>query len=75
VSETYYRMRQLAPLLGETQATLRYWEDAFGLTIARLPSGQRLYTPRMVERLREIQRLLRVEGHTVAGAKRKLRGA
>jgi len=68
------RVGDVARMLNEPTHVLRYWEDEFAkwLPIER-HRGQRLYSPRMLENLREIQRLLRVELYTIEGAKRQLR--
>lgn len=75
----YFRIRQVAKLLGETQPTLRFWEEQFRRQLGGVERagsgkcGQRRYTRAHLEALRQIQRLIRVELYTIAGAKRQLR--
>lgn len=70
----FYAIGEVSQLLGETQATLKYWEREFDhihpKTTAR---GTRQYTQKDIEALRAIQRLLRQKGLTISGAKAELR--
>jgi DNA-binding transcriptional MerR regulator len=64
----------LSVLTGIEIHTLRYWESEFPdyLCPLRTPGGQRRYDPYTVERVNEIQRLLKTERYTVAGARQYL---
>ncbi len=55
--------------------TLRYWEKEFAefLQPIRTPGGQRRYRPADIESVEIINRLLREEMFSIAGAKRWLR--
>lgn len=66
------RVGDIARQLGETEVTIRYWCDQLRVPVRRV-SGQRFFDPVAQARIVEIHRLVRVEGHTLAGAKRKLR--
>lgn len=70
-----WRIGDVARMLNEDTAVVRYWEQEFGawLRPLRSKSGQRIYTVRCLETLREVHRLLRVELYTIEGAKRQLR--
>jgi DNA-binding transcriptional MerR regulator len=74
--ERYYRIGEVAALLGETQHTLRYWEDAFSWWVrpTRTAKGQRVYSARHVAALAVVKRLTRVEGLTLRGARRVMLG-
>ena len=72
----YFRIGEVARVLGVKPHVLRYWETEFNLvrptkTVAR----HRLYRRRDVEVLGEIRRLLHDERYTIEGAKRRLRAA
>ena len=69
------RIGDVARLIKETTVTVRWWQEEFCvfLRVDRSGSAQRVYSSRALETLREIQRLLRVELYTIAGAKRQLR--
>jgi DNA-binding transcriptional MerR regulator len=73
--ERYYRIGDVGRLLNESTVTVRWWQEEFGafLRVMRSGSEQRVYSSRALETLREIQRLLRIEMYTAAGAKRQLR--
>ncbi|MFH1034840.1 MAG: MerR family transcriptional regulator [Pseudomonadota bacterium] len=72
-SKPYFRIGEVAELLGVETYVLRYWESEFPqLKPVRAPSRQRLYRRADVETLSYIKRLLHEEGYTIAGAKRRL---
>ncbi len=69
----YYRIGEVARLLGVPTHVLRYWESEFPqLKPVRAPSGHRLYHRRHIALAAHIQRLVRDEGLTIAGAKKRL---
>lgn len=55
--------------------TLRYWEHEFPefLTPDRTPGGQRRYRPADIQAVIVINRLLREEMYSIAGARKHLR--
>jgi DNA-binding transcriptional MerR regulator len=72
-SKPYFRIGEVAELLGVETYVLRYWESEFPqLKPVRAPSRQRLYRRADVEMLLYIRGLLHEEGYTIAGAKRRL---
>ena len=69
----YFRIGEVAELLGVETYVLRYWESEFPqLRPVRAPSRQRLYRRADVETLLYIKSLLHEQGYTIAGAKRRL---
>lgn len=72
-NKPYFRIGEVAELLGVETHVLRYWENEFPhLSPTRAPSGQRLYRRPDVAKLLIIRGLLYAEGYTIAGARRKL---
>lgn len=70
----YFRIGEVARLLGVPAHVLRYWETEFrAVRPMKSPSGQRIYSRRDVERLALIKRLLREERYTLEGARRALK--
>jgi DNA-binding transcriptional MerR regulator len=70
----YFKIGEVARLVGVKPYVLRYWETEF--TIVRpgkTRSKHRLYRRKDVETLLEIRRLLYAERYTIEGAKRRLR--
>ncbi len=69
----YFRIGQVARLLGLEAYVLRYWESRFPqLRPTRAPSGHRIYRRRDLELLLRIKRLVYDQGFTLAGARRRL---
>lgn len=73
----YFRIGEVASLVGVEPHVLRYWEREFRtIRPTKSAKGQRVYSRRDVENLMRVRELLYQEGFTIAGAKKKLeRGA
>jgi DNA-binding transcriptional MerR regulator len=70
----YFRIGEVAHLVGVEPHVLRYWEQEFrSIRPTKSQRGQRVYTRRDVEHLRKIRELLYEQGFTIAGAKKALR--
>jgi DNA-binding transcriptional MerR regulator len=70
----YFRIGEVADLLGVRPHVLRYWETEFReLKPGKSRHGQRLYRRRDVEILVTIRRLLHGERYTIVGARERLR--
>lgn len=69
----YYKINEVAQLLGVEASTLRYWEREFeSLAPRRTESGKRLYTAQDVEDAKCIYFLLKQKNLTIKGAKAAL---
>ncbi len=70
----YFRIGEVAHLVGVEPHVLRYWEHEFrSIRPTKSQRGQRVYSRRDVDHLRRIRTLLYEEGFTIAGAKKALR--
>jgi DNA-binding transcriptional MerR regulator len=70
----YFKIGEVAKLIGVKPYVLRYWETEFSVVRpGKTRSRHRLYRRRDVETLLEIRRLLYGERYTIEGAKRRLR--
>ena len=70
----YFKIGEVAALLGVEPHVLRYWETQFPqLRPHKARSGHRLYRRREVETLLVIKDLLHVQRFTIAGARQSLR--
>lgn len=69
----YFRVREVAELLGVEAHVLRYWEQEFGaIRPKKSRGGQRIYDRKDLHLLQQVQYLLQVEKFSLQGAKRKL---
>jgi DNA-binding transcriptional MerR regulator len=69
----YFRIGEVAELVGVEPHVLRYWEREFrSIRPTKSAKGQRVYSRRDVESLMRVRELLYSEGFTIAGAKKKL---
>ncbi len=70
----YFRIGEVATLVGVEPHVLRYWEGEFrSVRPTKSQRGQRVYSRRDVEHLRSIRELLYAKGFTIQGAKKALR--
>jgi DNA-binding transcriptional MerR regulator len=69
----YYKIREVCEIIGVEAHVLRFWESEFpALSPPKTKTGQRIYRPKDIELLLEIQQLLYEEGFTIAGARKRL---
>lgn len=70
----YYKIGEVAEMLGEEVSTIRFWSDHFSRFVKpeRNAKGNRLFHPEDVDNLRLIHYLSRTEGLTLDGVERKL---
>ena len=70
----YYKIGEVAQMLGEEVSTIRFWSDTFPRYIKpeRNAKGNRMFHPEDVENIRLIHYLTRTEGLTLDGVARKL---
>jgi len=70
----YYRIGEVSAITGVPSYVLRFWEGEFpSIKPRRTESGQRLYRPADVERIRVIKDLLHRQKYTIQGARRFLK--
>src|SRR5262249_38418425 len=72
----YFRIGEVAELVGVEPHVLRYWEREFrSIRPTKSAKGHRVHSRRDVENLMRVRQLLYAEGFTIAGAKKKLQRA
>jgi len=75
VRKLFYRIGEVAAIVGVEPHVLRYWETEFrSIRPQKSRKGQRIYSRRDVEKLVRVKDLLYGQGYTIAGARKRLRG-
>ncbi|MBG0859087.1 MAG: MerR family transcriptional regulator [Bacteroidales bacterium] len=75
VEKLYYSIGEVAEMLNVPVSTVRFWENEFDiLKPMKNKKGNRMFTPSDIKNLKIIHHLLREEGMTLSGVKRKLSG-
>src|ERR1700678_3321835 len=70
----YFRIGEVAGLVGVEPHVLRYWEREFrSIRPSKSAKGQRVYSSREVENRLRVRDLLYGQGFTIAGARKCLR--
>jgi DNA-binding transcriptional MerR regulator len=73
VEKLFYSIGEVAEMLEVAVSTVRFWENEFEiLKPMKNKKGNRLFTPEDIKNLRIIHHLVKEEGMTLAGAKKKL---
>jgi len=72
-NKLYYTIGEVADMLQTSTSQLRYWSGEFELNVRKNRKGDRLFQIEDLEKLRTIQRMLKDEGFTIEGAKKKLK--
>jgi DNA-binding transcriptional MerR regulator len=73
-AKLYFRIGEVAGIVGVEPHVLRYWETEFrSIKPKKSAKGQRVYSRRDVETLLQVRELLYAHRFTIAGARRKLR--
>ena len=74
VEKLYWSIGEVATELGVNTSLIRFWEKEFGtLRPRRTERGDRKYTRREIDHLKQIQHLVKDKGFTLNGAKEQLR--
>ena len=70
----YYRIGEVSAITGVPSYVLRFWEGEFpSIKPRRTDTGQRLYRPADVERIRVVKDLLHRQKFTIQGARQYLK--
>ena len=73
VEKLYYSIGEVAEMLEVPVSTVRFWENEFDiLKPMKNKKGNRLFTPADVKNLKMLYHLVKEEGMTLSGAKKKL---
>ena len=71
-----YTVGEVAEIIGESTSLVRFWSNEFPKFIKpqRNVKGNRLFTKEDVDRFKQIHHLVKVEGLTLEGAAKRLKG-
>ena len=73
VEKLYYSIGEVAEMLEVPVSTVRFWENEFDvLKPMKNKKGNGLFTPTDIKNLKIIHHLLKEEGMTLSGVKKKL---
>jgi DNA-binding transcriptional MerR regulator len=72
--KSYYKIKDVADMIGVPQSTLRFWEKEFPTCRPiRSPHNIRYYKPEDIETLKIIHYLIKVKGLKIDAAKEQMR--
>lgn len=74
LEKKYYKISEVAEIVGIPQSTLRFWEKEFpSVKPKRNTHGSRFYTPSDIEQIRMIHYLVKTKGMKLDAAKAQLK--
>lgn len=74
ISKKYYKISEVADIIGLPTSTLRFWEKKFTIIKPhRNDSGTRFYTPADIDKLRHVAYLVKEKGMKLEAAEQQLR--
>lgn len=74
LEKVYFGIGEVAEMLKVNPSLIRFWEKQFpGITPTKNKKGDRLFTKKEIEKLKEIHKLVKDKGFKLAGAKKQLR--
>ena len=75
IEKLYYSIGEVSRMLGVPISTVRFWENEFAiLKPMKNKKGNRMFTAADLKNLKIIHHLLKDEGMTIQGVRRKLGG-
>ena len=76
MEKLFYTVGEVAEMIGESTSLVRFWANEFPKFIKpqRNAKGNRLFTKEDIETLKHIHLLVKVEGLTLEGAAKRLKG-
>lgn len=74
MNEKFYKIGEVSKMLELPASTLRYWENHFKqLRPVKSTGGQRFYTDKHIEMLKQLKEMLHNERYTIKGAKQRFK--
>lgn len=74
LSKLYYTIGEVADMFDVNPSLIRFWEKEFKLIqLKKNKKGNRLFTPKDIEKFNKIYQLVKVQGFTLEGAKKALK--
>ncbi len=74
IEKLYYSIGEVSSLFNVNNSLLRHWETEFDeLKPKKGAKGTRFYTKKEIETIRLIYHLVKEQGHTLEGARQKLK--
>ena len=74
LTKLYYSIGDVAKMFDVNASLIRFWEKEFpSVQPKKNKKGNRLFSPKNIMELQRIYRLVKVDGHTLEGAKKALK--
>lgn len=74
LTKLYYTIGEVADMFSVNTSLIRFWEKEFNIIQPKKSKkGNRMFTQKDIENFNKIYNLVKVDGHTLEGAKRALK--
>ena len=74
IEKLYYSISEVAKMFDVSNSLIRFWESEFdSLKPKKNKKGNRLFTKKDIDQMRIIYHLVKEQGHTLEGAKKRIK--
>ncbi|RFC55756.1 MerR family transcriptional regulator [Brumimicrobium aurantiacum] len=74
LTKLYYSIGEVAQMFDVNTSLIRFWEKEFdSIKPKKNKKGNRLFSPKSILEIQNIYQLVKVDGHTLEGAKKALK--
>ncbi|HTO36791.1 MAG TPA: MerR family transcriptional regulator [Brumimicrobium sp.] len=75
LTKLYYSIGEVAEMFDVNTSLIRFWEKEFpSIKPKKNKKGNRLFSPDSIAEIQKIYQLVKINGHTLEGAKKALKG-
>lgn len=76
LTKLYYSIGEVAKMFDVNTSLIRFWEKEFpSINPKKNKKGNRLFSPKSIEEIQKIYKLVKIDGLTLEGAKKALKSS
>src|SRR5690554_610519 len=76
LTKLYYSIGEVAKMFDVNTSLIRFWEKEFpSINLKKNKKGNRLFSPKSIEEIQKIYKLVKIDGLTLEGAKKALKSS
>jgi|SRR5690554_2738874 len=74
LTKLYYSIGEVAQMFEVNTSLIRFWEKEFSnIKPKKNNKGNRLFSPKSIHEIQKVYQLVKIDGHTLEGAKKALK--
>jgi DNA-binding transcriptional MerR regulator len=72
IEKIYWKISEVAEMIKVADSTIHFWMNRFNIRVKKESNGKLRFTKDNIDQLKEIHRLVKIEGYTIKGAVSKI---